>query len=190
MFLNSIKGIIFIGDLSLQVTQVSITKTNSTVDKIGLIRRFEENDSPIFKSSIKPAGVYLVSGEKSEVPKEIDKQVGIIFDNAKNMSDDMPFFLKPFKKESEMLLENQKMKEEVITVLQKAREIPGNEGKDVIELLKNKPVFDEVYSSLQANSAELKNISSLLNLKFVKNILYQYIETERYKYLLYGKESK
>lgn len=174
----------------MEVTQVSIAKTIDIAGKTNIIGYSDKNDNSIFKPDINPANRYLISAEKPEVPKEIDKQVDIIFDNAKLMTDDMPFFLIPFKKESEKLLENQKMRKEISSVLQKAREIPGCENKDVIELLKDKSVFNQVYLSLQANSTEQKNVSALLNLKFVKNTLYNYIETERYKYLLYGKECK
>lgn len=188
------KGDIFSGDLNLEVTQISITKTTDIAGKTKIMAHSEKNDNSIFKPGISPANKYLISTERPEVPKEIDKQVEIFYGNADKAIEDMPFWVKPFidevRKECYELMENQKLKSDTTAIFEKARMIEGNQDKDIIELMHDNKVFDEIYECIQSNCQEQETISNLMSLKFVKDSFKGYVKVGKYNYLLYGKDCK
>lgn len=193
MFLNN-KEDYFFEDSNLEVTQVSIAKITDNSNKLKDIGYLDKSDNSIFKQNVDPVNRYLISAKKSEVPKEIDKQVEIFYGNADKAIDDMPFWVKPFikevRKECYELVKNQKLKSDTTAIFEKARTIDGNQDKDILELMHDNNVFEEIYQCIKSNCNDLNTISELMKLTFVKDSFKGYVKSGKYDYLLYDKDGE
>jgi len=139
--------------------------------------------------------------KQAEPPKEIDKQLDIIFETSKKSMVFIPPVIKPFTKNVTkdfiQLLDNKDFRTEMNNLLTKERTKPGNANKDVIQLTKDEKVFNEVFNCIKTNAkkANYNDLYNVLGIKvfgkeIVRDTFAGYIKEGKHAFLLYGEKHK
>ena len=125
------------------------------------------------------------------IPKDIDKQLQVIYKTGIADLQNMPFWLKALGgkkaiKDFTKIVENKDFKKKMDEIFQSARDKKNNQNADVIELVRDKDVLDKVFDCLKTHSEKGTLVNALLGLKIVKEKFSENVKNNQHRYLLYG----
>lgn len=134
---------------------------------------------------------------KKLIPKEIDEQRKIMFENIKQKIDKLPkgflWLVNDIKKGGLKVLDEPEFQDNIDEIFKTARKQQGNEEKNVIDLLKSDTVFNEIYDCMKSNTdtKNYKFVNDILKNNFIKIVVKNSINKGELDFLLYGeKENK
>ena len=131
--------------------------------------------------------------QKQPVPQDVQGQLDIFYKNAKTEVDDLPKWLsifgtKKLKQDVVKMIDSKDFRTRMNNIFTEARKQKGSGNKDIIELLKEREVFDQVYKSLKDNAPEKSVLKTALGFGFVREKYYKMIKEGKATYMLYGED--
>ena len=131
--------------------------------------------------------------EKKKIPPDVKGQLDVVFKNAEQELQYMPFWLKLFganrlKNEALILFKNQKFRNEVADIFLEAKKQPMNKNKDIAEILRNRNVYDSVLECISVNVPDGSLVKFVAGIDFVRDNYFQMVKKGSHECLLYGND--
>lgn len=136
-----------------------------------------------------------VNNPKKIIPQDIKEQLEIVFDNTKFEMEYIPKWLYVFgvnkiKRELTQMIDSKNFKEELKIVFEQSRIKYNFPNKDVVELLKKREVYNQVYDCIHANTKEKSLLNKIMKFDYVKERFYKMVQKGSADNLLYGDYSQ
>lgn len=128
---------------------------------------------------------------KIVVPKEINKQLEIVFKNSLLEMEDMAKWLKAIggdkvKNDVRKMFSDQKFCQELINIFNNARKVEGNQNKNVADLVKDHAVLEQVFECFKENAPKKSLLSTILSMSIIKSQFGKMVDKNKHYVLLYG----